>query len=84
MSYSKSELHLEDWLLSWHQIKTLKKAGATGREWIPAHLLRVSQKTWDSLITLGFIEEKREGETANQRFLRLTEKGRRAADGGRY
>jgi hypothetical protein len=32
----------------------------------------------------GFVEEQREGQAANQRFLRLTEKGRRAADGGRY
>jgi len=31
-----------------------------------------------------FVEEKREGQAANQRFLRLTEKGRRAADGHRY
>jgi hypothetical protein len=51
---------------------------------LTGHLLRVSQNTWDSLVTLGFVEEKREGEAANQRFLRLTEKGRRAADGGRY
>ena len=51
-------------------------------DWIPA-LPRVSQETWDGLVTLGFVEVKREGE-ANQRFLRLTEKGRRAADGGRY
>ena len=45
---------------------------------------RVSQQTWDTLITLGYLEERREGDAANQRLLRLTEKGRRAADGHRY
>jgi hypothetical protein len=59
-------------LLSWHQVRTLKKLRATGLDWIPA-LPRISQKTWASLVTLGFVEEKREGEAANQRLLRLTE-----------
>ena len=53
-------------------------------DWTPATLHRVSQRTWDTLITLGYVEERREGDAANQRLLRLTEKGRRAADGQRY
>jgi len=45
-------------------------------DWTPATLPRVSQNIWDSLVTLGFVEEKREGQAANQRL--------RAADGSRY
>ena len=52
--------------------------------WTPVTLHRVSQQTWDTLITLGYVEERREGDAANQRLLRLTEKGSRAADGHRY
>ena len=44
---------------------------------------RISQGTWDTLITLGFVEEWRDG-PSSRRFLRLTEKGRRAVDDGRY
>ena len=50
-------------------------------DWTPATLPRVSQETWSTLVTLGYVEERRDGE--DRRFLRLTEKGRRAADGGR-
>ena len=55
----------------------------SGMDWTPAASLvpRVSQTTWDTLVTLGYVEERRDGEAANQRLLRLTEKGRRAADG---
>ena len=55
-------------------------------DWTSAERLvsRVSQQTCDTLITLGYLEERREGDAANQRLLRLTEKGRRAADGQRY
>jgi len=28
-------------------------------EWTPATLPRISQKTWDTLITLGYVEERR-------------------------
>jgi DNA-binding MarR family transcriptional regulator len=38
---------------------------------------------WDTLVTLGYVEERRDEKAATQRLLRLTEKGRRAADGGR-
>ena len=43
-------------------------------DWTPAERLvpRVSQQTWDTLITLGYLEERREGDAANQRLLRLT------------
>ena len=53
-------------------------------DWTPASSLRVSQTTWDTLVTLGYVEERSEGEAADQRFIRLTEKGRPAADGSRY
>ena len=53
-------------------------------DWTPATLPRVSQNTWDSLVTLGFVEERLDGEASDQRLLRLTEKRRRAADGSRY
>jgi hypothetical protein len=52
-------------------------------DWTPATLLRVSQETWSTLVTLGYVEERREGEAADQRLVRLTEKGSRAADGHR-
>jgi hypothetical protein len=54
-----------------------------GIDWTPATLLRVSQETWSTLVTLGYVEERREGEAADQRLVRLTEKGSRAADGHR-
>jgi len=56
----------------------------SGAGWTPATLHRISQKTWDTLVTLGYVEERRDGEAADQRLIRLTEKGRRAADGSRY
>jgi DNA-binding PadR family transcriptional regulator len=49
-------------------------------DWTPATLPKVSQDTWDSLVTLGYLEERREGEAANQRVIRLTEKGKRVVD----
>jgi hypothetical protein len=41
-------------------------------DWTPATLPRISQRTWDTLITLGYLEERREADAANQRLLRLT------------
>jgi hypothetical protein len=52
-----------------------------GMDWTPATLPRVAQETWSTLVTLGYVEERRDGE--DRRFLRLTEKGSRAADGHR-
>jgi predicted transcriptional regulator with HTH domain len=43
----------------------------------------VGDRTWGVLITLGFLEEKRE-QVSGFRFVRLTEKGRRLVDVGRY
>jgi hypothetical protein len=65
-------------------MRSLRRLRASGADWTPATLHRVSQRTWDTLITLGYVEERPGGDVANQRFLRLTEKGRRAADGHRY
>jgi hypothetical protein len=71
-------------MLNGYQMRTLRKLRGSGKDWTPATLPTVSQTTWDTLVTLGYVEERREGETANQRLLRLTEKGRRVADGSRY
>jgi hypothetical protein len=46
--------------------------------------VRLFAQAWKPLITLGYVEERREGIAPNQRLLRLTEKGRRAAEGHRY
>jgi hypothetical protein len=67
-------------VLSDHQKRSLRKLRERGKDWTPATLPRVSQNTWDSLVTLGYLEERREGDAANQRLIRLTEKGRRVVD----
>ena len=71
-------------MLNDHQLRSLRKLRDRGLDWVPATLPRISQETWDRLLALGFVEERRDGKAANQRFLRLTDKGRRAADGSRY
>jgi len=71
-------------VLTDHQTRSLKRLRASGMDWTPATLPRVSQETWSTLVTLGYVDERRNGEAANQRLLRLTEKGRRVADGSRY
>jgi hypothetical protein len=43
-------------------------------DWTPVTLPRVSQETWSTLVTLGYVEERRNGEDKRRRFLRLTEK----------
>ena len=68
-------------MLTRHQARSLRKLRALGSNWEPANLPRISQQTWDTLITLGFVEERRDG-PSSQRSLRLTEKGRRAANTG--
>jgi len=70
-------------VLNGYKIRTLKKLRDRGMDWTPATLPKVSQETWNTLVTLGYVEERHEGDAANQRLLRLTEKGRRAADGSR-
>ena len=70
-------------MLTRHQARSLRKLRELGSNWEPANLPRISQQTWDTLITLGFVEERRDG-PSSQRSLRLTEKGRRAANDGRY
>jgi hypothetical protein len=45
-----------------------------------ARVTRASQSTWNSLAALGFVEVKRE----DQPLVRLTERGKRAAEGERY
>src|SRR5215813_1390607 len=40
-----------------HQIRNLRKLNRE-TEWIAANTHRVSCQTWDSLVTLGFVEER--------------------------
>jgi len=54
MSYSKPGLLFEGLLAKLAQVRSLKKLRAARLDWIPA-LPRVSQNTWDSLVTLGFV-----------------------------
>ena len=51
-------------------------------EWKPAKLPWVSDKTVATLVTLGFLEEKQD--ESHARFVRLTDKGRRLVEAGRY
>jgi len=54
-----------------------------GIDWTPAATVtRTSQNTWDSLTTLGFVEMKRD-DRSGQLLVRLTEKGKRVANGHR-
>jgi predicted transcriptional regulator with HTH domain len=70
-------------MLSPHQARTLRKLDAISGGWKQAKLAGVGDRTWGVLITLGFLEEKRE-QVSGFRFVRLTEKGRRLVDVGRY
>ena len=70
-------------MLSPHQAKSLRKLRQRGLDWEPSTALRISRNTLDTLVTLVFLEEKRLG-APHDRLLRLTERGRRAADGVRY
>jgi len=67
-------------MLSPHQKRTLRKLDCI--EWKPAKLPWVSDKTVTTLVTLGFLEEKQDEN--HTRFVRLTDKGRRLVDEGRY
>ena len=69
-------------MLTDHQRRTLRKLRESGIDLTPASTVtRVSQNTWNSLAALGFIRVKRD---ESQPLVRLTERGRRAADGERY
>jgi hypothetical protein len=67
-------------MLSPHQKRTLRKLDCS--EWKPAKLPWVSDKTVTTLVTLGFLEEKQD--ESHARFVRLTDKGRRLVEEGRY
>jgi hypothetical protein len=41
---------------------------------VSANLPGVGQRTWDTLVSLGFLEERREGASHKERPLKLTEK----------
>jgi hypothetical protein len=60
-----------------HQIKALRKL----RLWVASSAIPgIHQSTWDKLVELGYVEERREGPGNSRRFLRLTEKGKQAVD----
>jgi len=67
-------------MLSPHQKRTLRKLDCS--EWKPAKLPWVSDKTMATLLTLGFLEERQDEN--HTPFVRLTDKGRRLIDEGRY
>jgi len=69
-------------MLTNHEARTLRKFRMRSLNWEPADLPGVGQNTWDRLVTLGFLEERRNEEEG--RLLRVTEKGLRAADQARY
>ena len=56
-------------------MRSLRRLRERGKDWTLATLPRVSQNTWDSLVTLGFVEERLDGEASDQRLLKLV--GRR-------
>jgi hypothetical protein len=66
--------------LTSHQIKALRKLRLWGATWERAVIPGFSQATWDELVGLGYVEERREGPGNSSRFLRLTEEGMRAVD----
>lgn len=68
-------------MLSDHQIRNLRKLYESGMDWTStSRLPRTSQKTWDTLITLGYVDDRSDAE---QRLIRLTEKGKRIAEARR-
>jgi hypothetical protein len=70
--------------LTHHQAKALRMLRDLTSDWERADVPGIGQSTWDRLVTLGYLEERRDGFTPKERFLRLTERGRRATDEGRY
>jgi predicted transcriptional regulator with HTH domain len=71
-------------MLSAHQLRTLRKLRALSGDWKQAKLPGVGERTWGALVTLGFLEEKQDEDHSGIRFVRLTEKGRRLVEDGRY
>lgn len=49
-----------------------------------ANFVGIGDATWDALVAMGYVEERRDGPGRQNRWLRLTEKGRRATDEGYY
>jgi hypothetical protein len=47
-------------VLNDHKTRSLRKLRDGGMDWTPATLPRISQSTWDTLVTLGYVEERRE------------------------
>jgi hypothetical protein len=70
-------------MLTNHQARTLRKLRGRSLEWELGNLPGVGQATWDRLVTLGFLEERRDT-LSSQRYIRLTDRGRRFAEGCRY
>jgi hypothetical protein len=61
------------------QARSLKKFRRRAVGWErAANHPRIGEKTFDALVALGYLEEKLEGPTRQDRFLRITDKGHRA------
>ena len=69
-------------MLSPHQARTFRKFSRLGPEWVEPKLSGVGNRTWNTLITLGFLEAGGDGREA--RLLRLIVRGRRVVEQGRY
>lgn len=63
--------------LTSHQIKALQKLRPWVAGWERANFPGMGKLTWDKLVELGYVEERREG---SSRFVRLTEMGMRVVD----
>jgi hypothetical protein len=68
-----------------YEAQCLKKFAQRAMGWErPAFITGIGQGTYDSLVKQGYLEERRDGPGASNRWLRLTEKGKRAVDEGLF
>lgn len=49
-----------------------------------ANFVGIGDATFDALVAMGYLEERRDGPGRQNRWLRMTEKGNRAIDKGLY
>ena len=64
-----------------HQRESLLKFGRMSMGWErAAQFVGIGDPTWDVLVRLGYIEERREGRGRANRLLQLTDEGRKYID----
>ena len=68
-------------MLTPHQKRSLKRFAhwSIGGWERAAGIARISAKTFDALVLTGYLEERRDGPGEFNRWLRLTEKGKKEA-----